>query len=709
MEMDTHGGWGRRRGRVLAAVAAAIASLLMVNGGQIGGQRAAAADTASSAGRPSVFLYHFNGGRVSAPGRALVALNAWEYAAIPQIKAENPSAIVLAYKDLSSTRSYACRGGVDDAQLPAGVGYCDADAHHPEWFLKDANGARLTYANPFYDGHWQMDVGNAAYQQAWVDNVQRDLLTHGFDGVMIDNALTACDNYHPGVCPAAYPNNASFQAAYRSMLGAVGNAFRPNGLLTFANINDSRLFPGLLRDWLSLLDGAQEEHFANWSSKTGSGYMWDWGPDGWKAMVDEVATAASMGKRLIATGGGVKTDPDAFTYDLASFMLATDGRSVFAFGDQTVWHPEYDWDLGTPLSAYYPLGANVYRRDFSAGTVIVNAAKSTSTTVPLGSTFLAADGSPLTSVTLGATRGAILRLAQGSTPAPPPAPPAPVPTPAPLPAPAPVDAGSTPVRAAGPPPAAASAAPQPPRFWMTAGDGSVAALGAGRFAGSLTGHHLNQPVVGMAGTPTGDGYWLVARDGGIFAFGDAAFSGSTGNIHLNQPIVGMASSPSGHGYWFVAADVGDLAFGDAAFYGSTGNMHLNQPIVGMAATPTGDGYWLVARDGGIFAFGDATFSGSTGNIHLNQPIVGMASSPSGHGYRFVAADGGVFAFGDAAFYGSGGATALGSRVAGMATSATGQGYWLVTADGRALAFGDATDAAVAGSTLTGQPVIAIAS
>ena len=49
-----------------------------------------------------------------------------------------------------------------------------------------------------------------------------------------------------------------------------------------------------------------------------------------------------------------------------------------------------------------------------------------------------------------------------------------------------------------------------------------------RFYGSMGGHPLNQPVVGMAATPDGKGYWLVAADGGIFAFGDARFYGSTG-------------------------------------------------------------------------------------------------------------------------------------------------------------------------------------
>jgi len=120
------------------------------------------------------------------------------------------------------------------------------------------------------------------------------------------------------------------------------------------------------------------------------------------------------------------------------------------------------------------------------------------------------------------------------------------------------------------------------------------------------------------------GYWLVASDGGIFAFGDAQFYGSMGGHPLNKPVVGMTGTGDGHGYWMVASDGGIFAFGDAQFYGSMGGQPLNKPIVGMSQTPDGGGYWLVASDGGIFAFGDAFFFGSTGSMTLNEPVVGMS-------------------------------------------------------------------------------------
>jgi len=177
----------------------------------------------------------------------------------------------------------------------------------------------------------------------------------------------------------------------------------------------------------------------------------------------------------------------------------------------------------------------------------------------------------------------------------------------------------------------------------------------------------------------------------VFSFGDAHFYGSMGGHPLNQPIVGMASTADGKGYWLVAADGGIFSFGDATFYGSMGGHPLNQPVTGMASTHNGRGYWLVAADGGIFAFGNAHFYGSTGNIVLNDPVTAMTAAPDGRGYMLVATDGGIFAFGSVGFYGSLGGGLDGDPhdvppVAGMALTPDARGYWLLEPDGWSYSF-----------------------
>ena len=225
-------------------------------------------------------------------------------------------------------------------------------------------------------------------------------------------------------------------------------------------------------------------------------------------------------------------------------------------------------------------------------------------------------------------------------------------------------------------------------YWLVATDGGIFSFGNAGFAGSMGGHHLDAPMVGMARTADHGGYWTVASDGGIFSFGDASFHGSMGGHHLDAPMVGMAPSPDGAGYWTVATDGGIFSFGSAGFAGSMGGRHLDAPMVGMAANP-GGGYWTVATDGGIFSFGNAPFHGSMGGRHLDQPVVGMASTPDGGGYWLVGADGGIFSFGDAPYLGSLPGIGLRATAVAVLATATGQGYIVVTANGQAVGFGDA--------------------
>ena len=80
-------------------------------------------------------------------------------------------------------------------------------------------------------------------------------------------------------------------------------------------------------------------------------------------------------------------------------------------------------------------------------------------------------------------------------------------------------------------------------YWIADRAGEVAACGdAPTVATPIA---PARPIVGIAADASGGGYWLVAADGGIFAFGDAGFHGSMGGHPLDQPVVGMAATPDG--------------------------------------------------------------------------------------------------------------------------------------------------------------------
>ena len=172
----------------------------------------------------------------------------------------------------------------------------------------------------------------------------------------------------------------------------------------------------------------------------------------------------------------------------------------------------------------------------------------------------------------------------------------------------------------------------------------------------------------MAPTHDGQGYWLVASDGGIFAFGDTSFEGSMGGHILNEPVVGMVPTQDGRGYWLVASDGGIFAFGDASFEGSLGGSPPSSPIATMAPAPNNEGYWLVSQDGTVYSFGDGHNYGSVKGS--SAPATSMAATPSGDGYWVLTVDGVVHPFGKATNYGS---PATGPAAASSVTSGSSNG------------------------------------
>ncbi|GAB2863131.1 putative glycoside hydrolase [Lentzea nigeriaca] len=339
--------------------------------------------------------------------RSYVVLNAWESDLAAKFKAANPKIRTFVYKDLSSTRGHACTAGVDDSALPTGVGYCAADL---SWFLLDPDGKRFEYDG--YEGHWQMDVGNTDYQNAWADNVIASS-KGSFDGVFMDNALFACDTYHEGVCPAAYPTDESMREAYRSMFANTRQKFVDAGLKTVANMSNARLHEGAWGSYVENLDGGFDEW---WLTFNDNDLLAEY-PEGWSRQVAEIAANEAKGKiTWVQPHHSGAEQP--FRYAYASYLLAAGSNAAISeieetdrYGNPSQWRAEYDWDLGAPAGTYFAVASNVFQRDFACGTVIVNANKtgSSAVTVRLSSSHVDEKGSRVRSVSLPGTAGAVLR------------------------------------------------------------------------------------------------------------------------------------------------------------------------------------------------------------------------------------------------------------------------------------------------------------
>jgi len=123
-------------------------------------------------------------------GYRYVILQEYMYAHVAAIKAANPNTKVLSYMEAPVTKVQTC-GSSPSAYLPHdsfGMNYCYAHAYHPEWFLQNTSGQRLTYTD--YPTYSAMDIGSQAYQNTWAKNVIAAVKADGFDGVYMDDVNT---------------------------------------------------------------------------------------------------------------------------------------------------------------------------------------------------------------------------------------------------------------------------------------------------------------------------------------------------------------------------------------------------------------------------------------------------------------------------------------------------------------------------------------
>ena len=349
-----------------------------------------------------------------------VVLNAWEFPRIAAIKAAWPGVKVLVYKDASATVAYSSALAADgsrhdNALLPAGVGYHWAVANEPSWFLRDASGRPIEWAD--YRGVWPMDVGNPGYQRAWLSNVLSEVRANGWDGVMLDDTLSYLS--HPTVGDAVatqIPDDAAMVRSMGSFLATVGTGLKAAGYLAVPNVTLTwRTWRPVLTSWSPSVSGWLLEYFVKWGTTPAYPRM---GGSDWASRLDIIDLAQSLDTFVLPVTYGSAGDAGLQTYQRASWLLAWDGRagaSIFVPSESTASHvrPAARWALGAPLAARYPVnGGAVWRRDYSGGTVLVNPS-GTSQSLALGASYRDADGLLVDRVTLPPQSAELLQVVAG--------------------------------------------------------------------------------------------------------------------------------------------------------------------------------------------------------------------------------------------------------------------------------------------------------
>ena len=289
---------------------------------------------------------------------------------------------------------------------------------HPGWILKDASGKKLYIPWACSGGscaQYAADIGNSAFRTDYINRCKA-LIAKGYKGIFADDVdmdMNVANGSGQQVAPidprtgAAMTDAAwkSYFAAFMEQLrSAIPGAEIVHNALWFAGGGQhDGTQPDIARE-IKASDFFNMERGFNDSGLTGGTGIWSV-----YAVLRFIDTVHSYGRHVVidsSTG-----DATAAEYNLAGYFLINDGHdyvssSIGSLPSPTAW-VGYDTNLGDATSGRYQWNG-VWRRDFTRGFVLLNEPGATTKTLSLGGTYKKISGQAVTSVTLGASRGAVL-------------------------------------------------------------------------------------------------------------------------------------------------------------------------------------------------------------------------------------------------------------------------------------------------------------
>jgi hypothetical protein len=258
--------------------------------------------------------------------------------------------------------------------------FCAISRDHPDWFLLDASGNRLT-AGGSGDAYYMMDPGHPGWRAFWLARALEMQKSFGWTALFLDNVeANLGSRKNASGIPAKYPENTSYQAAIRGFLEYLYvNYAKAYNRPLFANIASYGKEQAVWFSYLSFLDGALMERWSvDWLS---TGQYLDKAT--WEAEMAWAEKTQNLGKHIILVAPGNQTDTNRQRFGFASYLLISNGKAAFRYSNsgnyQQVWlYDNYQVDLGTPLGPRY-LSGSLWRRDFTKGFVTVDPVNHTAT------------------------------------------------------------------------------------------------------------------------------------------------------------------------------------------------------------------------------------------------------------------------------------------------------------------------------------------
>lgn len=298
---------------------------------------------------------------------------------------------------------------------------------HPEWILRDGAGNKLFVPWGCSGGTcplYAFDFGNAAYRAWWIGEATRDM-AKGYRGLWIDDVnliFRSGNGNSEQVAPRDPRAGATMtEAAWRSTMAdflvqiraAVSNKEIIHNAIWYAPESDANVVRAhRTADYINIERGVNDSGLTNGG-----------GTYGFESVLSYI-------DRRHAEGHAVVFDAYAATnaereYGLASYFLTNNGADGYSNATGSApddWWKGFDVSLGNASGARYRW-QGLLRRDFAGGMTLVNQPHAPSVTVQLGGAYRDIEGRLVTSVSLGAASGAVLRTQSPASEQPPVTPP----------------------------------------------------------------------------------------------------------------------------------------------------------------------------------------------------------------------------------------------------------------------------------------------
>jgi hypothetical protein len=294
-------------------------------------------------------------------------------------------------------------------------------AQHPEWVLKDAAGNPLYIPWGCANGscpQYAANIANSAYRQWWIANAKAEL-SAGYRGLFVDDVnmeMRVGDDREEAVAPIDPATGQPMTAeAWRGYMASFMREVRVqlpgveivHNAIWYAD-GDAGTANANIRAELESANYVFLERGVNDAGLTGGE-----GPWSLHALLSFVDQVHALGRGVVLDG--TSSEPQGLTYNLASYLLVSDGSDAVSGGGQTPesWWSGWSVSLGEASGPRYTWD-HLLRRDFAGGMVLVNPPGEPTETVDLPAPMRNAEGATVISVTLAAASGAIL---QGTPPA----------------------------------------------------------------------------------------------------------------------------------------------------------------------------------------------------------------------------------------------------------------------------------------------------